>query len=320
MNDHLVRMKAMRFETPEYIPVGCYFLPATWAKYREELSALISRHPIIFGAEQSGQRDYDAVGGTYVQGNHVDEWNCVWSNIQQGCEAFVTGHPLPEREMINDFHAPAPGAGLPHGFMFLRLTYLRGFEESMIDFAEEPAELAKLIDIVYQYNLGEIDTVLAKGAPDIMYFGDDLGTQTALPISPEKWRKYLKPCFSGMYQRCHAAGSAVYMHTDGHIIPIIRDLIKCGVNVVNPQVRANGLANLRRECYGNVCVNLDLDRQMFPFCTPAEIEAHIQESVETLGSKAGGLWLSAECGPDVPLENIEAICSSLERYRGYFSE
>jgi hypothetical protein len=40
--------------------------------------------------------------------------------------------------------------------------------------------------------------------------------------------------------------------------------------------------------------------------------------VETLGSPEGGLWLKAEVGPDVPLENVEAICQALETYRGYF--
>ena len=29
--------------------------------------------------------------------------------------------------------------------------------------------------------------------------------------------------------------------------------------------------------------------------------------------------LLAECAPDVPLENIEAICSSLEKYSLFFS-
>ena len=143
--------------------------------------------------------------------------------------------------------------------------------------------------------------------------------QTSLPISPEKWRKYLKPCFARMYGRCREEGLIVFMHTDGHIVEIIPDLIDCGVQVVNPQARANGLENLAAVCGGKVCVYLDLDRQLFPFATPAEIEDHVREAVETLGSPEGGLMLSAECAPDVPLETIQAICVALEKYRSYFS-
>ncbi|NSW57347.1 MAG: hypothetical protein HPY44_15130 [Armatimonadetes bacterium] len=312
------RIKAMNFDYPEFIPVAVSLLPATWMKYREALEDLVARHPIIFGETKKGERDFDAVGGTYAEGDHVDIWGSVWCNVRDGMEAFVTGHPLPKREMVNEFKAPSESDGTPHGFMFLRLTYLRGYEEMMIDFAEEPPELQKLIDIVLEYNLAETRKRLAD-KPAMLYFGDDLGLQDALPISPEKWRRYLKPCYAAIYGLCREAGTKVYMHTDGHIVPIIKDLIECGVNVLNPQVGANGLDNLVRECKGKVCVNLDLDRQKFPFWKPAEIDAHVRECVERLGAPEGGLWLLAECAPDVPLENIEAICNALERYRSYYS-
>ncbi len=311
------RIKAMQFDYPEYIPVAVSLLPATWIKYREALDELVARHPVIFGERAEEVRNYDEVHGRYRKGQYIDEWGCVWSNIREGCDAIVTGHPVPTREAVHTLKPPPPGAGLPHGFMWLRLADLRGFEEIMVDFAEEPPELQMLIDIVLEYNLGETRAML-EDPPEIAYFGDDLGLQDRLPISPAKWRKYMKPCFAAIYGLCHEAGTSVYMHTDGHIVPIIKDLIDCGVNVLNPQVGANGLDQLVEECKGKVCVNLDLDRQMFPFCTPADIDAHVRECVEKLGTPQGGLWLTAECGPDVPLENIEAICQALEKYRAYF--
>jgi len=309
--------KAMTFSRPEHIPVSVGLLPATWMRHREALEEIVLRHPIIFGERERGSVDYDAVSGTYALGDHVDEWGCVWRNIAAGCEAFVVGHPLPRREMVRDFAPPAPGAGMPHGFMFLRLTYLRGYEEVMMDFAEEPPELQRLIDVVLEYNVGELKRML-ESPPTLMHFGDDLGMQIALPISPETWRKYLKPCYAKLYGMCREAGVYIYMHSDGHMIPIIGDLVECGVNVINPQIRANGLEALVRECKGKVCADLDLDRQMFPFVTPEAIDAHIREAVEKLGSPEGGLWLKAEVGPDVPLENVEAICGALEKYRSYW--
>jgi uroporphyrinogen decarboxylase len=148
---------------------------------------------------------------------------------------------------------------------------------------------------------------------------DDLGIQNALPISPEKWRRYLKPCFARIYQPFRDAGHYVYIHTDGHILEIISDLIDCGVNVLNPQVGANGIENLASVCKGKVCVDLDLDRQQFPFWSPEEIDAHIREAVEILGSPEGGLWLKAELGEEIQVENIEAICAGLEEHRFAFT-
>lgn len=315
------RLKAMTFSHPQYIPVTVNEVPAVWMHYREEYAALKRRHPLIFGEQPYIPEDFDNISYyRYRRGEYVDNWGCGWSNVRDGFDAIVTGHPLPQREMIRSFHAPETLEGsLPHGFMFLRLTDLRGYEEAMIDFAEEPEELQMLIDIVLEHNMREID-VMVQTCEEIMYFGDDLGMQTSLPTGPVKWRKYLKPCYMRMYKYVRQAGKYVYMHTDGHIFEIIPDLVECGVNVINPQIRANGLDNLARVCKGQVCVDIDLDRQLFPFCTPQDVDEHIHEVVATLGSPEGGLWLQAEIGPDYPLENIEAICVAMEKYRGYFSE
>lgn len=313
--------KSLRFERPEFIPVSVSILPAAWMLHREALDEIVARHPVLFGDQVGGDRDYDQVGGTYVQGEHVDVWGCVWSNLHSGMESIVTHHPLPTREAVRTLEMPREDAGLPHGFMYLRLADLRGFEELMLDFAEEPPELQILIDVVLAYNLRQAKIRLdaLQGEGEIVYFGDDLGMQTSLPVSPAKWRKYLKPCYEQIYRPFRDAGHYVYMHSDGHIVEIIPDLVDCGVNVVNPQVRANGLDALAEVCKGRVCVDLDLDRQLFPFATPQGIHDHVGEAVEKLGSPEGGLWLKAEIGFDVPLDNVEAICSALELYRGHFS-
>ncbi len=317
------RIKSLTFSNPEHIPVTASILPAAWMKYRDALSELVAQHPALFG-EQGGARDYDAVHTeTYVRGEHVDAWGCVWSNLKTGMEAIVTGHPVPTRADVHDLQIPEEDVGFPHGFMYLRLQDLRGFEELMIDFAEEPPELQLLIDKVLRYNLRQARLRLAAleaqdDVDPIVSFGDDLGMQQRLPISPRKWRQYLKPCYAAIYGPFREAGYYVYMHSDGHIIEIIPDLVDCGVNVINPQVGANGLARLAEVGKGTVCVDLDLDRQLFPFATPDEIDDHVRAAVETLGSPEGGLWLTAEIGEDVPLENIAAIFDALERYRGYY--
>lgn len=320
MSIHQDRIRSLRFEHPEFIPVSVSILPAAWMKHREGMDEVVARHPLLFG-ESAGGRDYDAVSGTYVAGEHVDAWGCVWSNMHSGMEAIVTGHPVPTRAAVHNLRMPEVDAGLPHGFMYLRLGDLRGFEELMIDFAEEPPELQMLIDTVLAYNLRQARARLEaiEDPEQIVYFGDDLGMQTSLPMSPAKWRKYLKPCYEQIYHPFRQAGHIVYMHSDGHIFEVIPDLIDCGVQIINPQVRANGLDNLAQVCKGRVCVDLDLDRQLFPFAAPAEIDAHVREAIEILGAPEGGLWLKAEIGFDVPLENVEAICTALETYRAYFA-
>jgi len=270
----------------------------------------------VFGPYQAWSIDFDGYEGTYSAGRHVDPWGCVWENLSPGLEALVVRHPLPRREDVHTFQPPPPGAGLPHGFMYMRLYYLRGYEELMIDFAEEPPELQLLIDKVLAYNLQELESIIAS-KPAIYYFGDDLGHQDRLPIHPDKWNRYLKPCYEKIFARCREAGVIGYFHTDGHIVEIIDSLIDCGIDVLNPQVGANGLENIARLAKGKVAICLDLDRQRFPFWSAQEIEQHVREAVEALYLPEGGLLLQASLGPELPLSTIRAICEALEKYRFY---
>jgi len=310
--------RTVEFRNPAWIPVSVSLMPATWKKYREDLEEIVIRHPLIFGEYKKGSRNFDEFRGLYREGTHTDEWGCVWKNIRGGLDAIVVHHPLSSWDAFESYTPPEPGEGLPHGFMFQRLYYLRGFENLMMDFVDEPPQLHRLIDMVLSYNLAVVRKWVAR-KPKMVHFGDDLGMQDRLPMSPEHFRKYLKPCYAQIFGMCRDAGIHVYFHSDGHILEVIDDLIECGVTVINPQIRANTLDGLVEVCKGKVCVNLDLDRQLFPFCTPKDIDEHIREAVVKLGSKQGGLMLVAECEPDVPLENIEAICQALEKYMFYYS-
>ena len=318
---HDDRTKAMLFETPDHIPVDVGFLPGTWHRHGQALVDLVGRHPVIFErlTPPADPARAEQNNPMYNVGSSVDEWGCVWENVQAGVLSIVKTHPVPTREQVRTLKPPAQvSPGFEHGFMFLRLADLRGFEELMVDFAEQPPELARLIEIVLEHNLRKLDVVLPRQPKgSLMVFGDDLGTQKALPISPATWRRYLKPCYQAIFSRCRQAGCYVFMHTDGCIHEIIPDLIECGVNVLNPQVGANGLDNLVRTCKGKVCVDLDLDRQMFPFASADQIRRHIRQCAEALYLSEGGLWLLAECGPELPLETIETICSTLEEVRDY---
>jgi len=150
----------------------------------------------------------------------------------------------------------------------------------MVDFAEEPPELQMPIDVVLEYNMRQVEIKLTdvKGEGQIVYFGDDLGMQDRLPISPHKWQ--VSQVLLRQNLQAISRGWLLRLHTHRRAYPGDHPGLDCGVNVINPQVRANGLDNLADVCKGKVCVDLDLDRQMFPFCEPADIDAHVREAVE----------------------------------------
>jgi len=334
-------LKTIYFDRPEWTICRVGLMPATWMKYREELEKLVLAHPRIFPGYAQGDRDFDALPSPlYVGGLHTDCWGIVWQNIEPGLDSIPVVHPLADWSVLATYTPPDPAVddqfgprdwgaversfaaaqargdlavgSLPHGFFYMLLYYLRGFENFMLDLAVDEPRLARLIAMIDRYNVEVSRRFLALGA-DMLAYGEDLGIQAGLPISPAMWRTYIKPSYTRLFQPCVAAGLPVRLHTDGYILDIIPDLIESGVTLLNPQIRPNGVEWLQRMARGKVAIDQDLDRQLFPFASPSQIEDHIGEVYEGLYLPEGGLMLYAECEPDLSLEQIDAICTALER-------
>lgn len=337
-------LKAMYFDYPEWIPCNVGIMPATWMKYREDLEEIVLSHPHIFPDYVKGSTDFDfkhLSNLLYEAGEHTDCWGIVWRNVERGLDSQPVYGPLKNWEDLEQYTPPDPlkddmfgsrnwdgvkhgleqaksrgdiaiGDGLPHGFMYMTLYYLRGFENLMMDIVMDDPRLQTLTGIVESYNCTVIGKYIELGA-EMMSFGEDLGHQNALPMSPASWRKYIKPSYNRMFKPCRDRDIPIRLHTDGHILEIIPDLIESGVTLLNPQFRSNGLEGLKEIAKGRVALHQDLDRQLFPFATASEIEEHIGRVFEELYLPEGGLMLYAECEPDVSLENIDAICTALEK-------
>ncbi|MCX7706215.1 MAG: hypothetical protein N2115_08195 [bacterium] len=275
-------------------------------------------------------------------GNKVrDKWGCLWIYPLDYLDGQVIEHPLDNWEKLKDYKPPDPekytdwekakkdieeakrkgnftSGGVDHGFFFLLITYLRGFENAMIDFAEGNKNIFKLIEIIENYWLGVIKKWIDIGV-DMIGFGDDLGLQTSLPMSPQAWRKYIKPSYMKFFGLCRDNGVHAGLHTDGWIVSIMEDLIECRLSVLNPQDMVNGIDNIERLLKGRICIDLDIDRQHITYSgTPEEIDRHILNCVKRLGSEKGGLILKFGAYPGTPVENIGAVIKAFEKYRYYW--
>jgi len=342
-------LRTAAFAGGKWIPSSLHISPASWVSLREELEEVIARHPALFPGFQRGQHDYDRwpYEPTYRPGERfTDAWGCVWGNAWGGLEGQVVAHPLADWSSLASYQPPDPmltgdrgpanwpaerarvarekkagllAAGhLPHGFFLMRLWYLRGFPQLMMDLAEGPSELGQLIEMVVDHNLRIVREWLSLEV-DGVDFGEDLGSQRASLVGPALFRKWVAPAYRRLMGPCRQAGAHVYLHSDGYILDLVDDLISCGVTILNPQDLCNGIENLAREVKGRVCISLDVDRQrIVPYGGRAEIRELIREEVVKLGSPQGGLMFVAGIYPPTPPENVDALCCALEEFRTYW--
>ncbi len=69
---------------------------------------------------------------------------------------------------------------------------------------------------------------------------------------------------------------------------------------------------------GRACIGTDIDRQWtIPFGTPAGVVDGVQRAIAAFGAHDGGVILHGEAGPEVPLENIEAMYAAFYRLGTY---
>lgn len=334
-----------RFQNPEWTPISICINEATKRHLGKDLASVMKRYPIFFP-----EVDIDTFGDPMSleqalkqKDNFVtDKWGCVWNFPIPGFDGIVVKSPLENWEDFENYIFPNDladinwdnvksygdklknngwlfGAGLPeHGWLFLRLTYLRGFENAMYDFLDDEPKLQILIDKIVNYYEPYVLNHIKCGV-DLMSFADDLGTQTASILSPEKLKQYIFPAYNKLMYRCKESGVLTYLHSDGHTLNILEDQIAAGVDIVNPQDLCNGIDELAKRIKGRACIDLDLDRQsIVPFGTPKEIEEHIEYAYKTLGDKKGGLSFIIGIYPPTPPENIEAVCRALKKYRTYW--
>ena len=334
-------LRAIEYRYPEWIPSSVGFLPMIWLTHREKLEEVVLRHPLMFPGYKPGSAHWENLSDYYTAGKTTtDNWACTWRVELNGAEGQVVGHPLADWDAFKTFQPPDPRTrdergdrdwdkikqdladakskgNLAMGYggrLFDRLYSLRGFENLMIDIATDDPRLTQLVQMLTDHAVQVVDLYLEAGA-DAIAFHTDIGTQRALMISPEKFRKHIKPMFKTIFQRVRNAGIPVHLSSDGHLLEIVDDLIECGVSMHDPQLRANTLEGIERAYKGKMCINLDLDRQMFAFCTPQDIHDQIREAVERLDLPEGGLMMVASvCDGETSLENIEAMCTAMEKY------
>jgi len=343
-------LKAIRFEKPEYIPMKFYINDACWQYYRQEdLFDLKESHKFLFPDFIRPVAKYVPHFSTVARKDSpfTDDWGCLWKTTIDGITGTVTGHPLADWSAFKNYKAPDPGkcmgigpvdwkgvessiaklravgeitcVGLMHGHTFMQLADIRGYQNLLFDMADDESNLRILIDMVEEFNKAIIEKYLAMDI-DIMVYPEDLGMQRGPMISPDYFRKYIKPSYQRLMKPARSKGVIVHMHSDGDIRELIDDLIDGGVEVINLQDLVNGIDWIADKFAGKVCIELDIDRQSVTrFGSPHQIDSLIREEVGKIGRKDGGLMMIYGVYPGMPLENIKAVMDAMEKYAFCFN-
>ncbi len=277
---------------------------------------------------------------------YVDEWGIGWKSVEyttkfgKGRYTEIVHRPLADDEAIENYRPPdanAPElyteaqraigdfqdqywiAGVTVTTIFEAAIGLRSLEKLVSDFILDPERAERVLDIPYQFHLTAAKKLTQLGV-DMIWIGDDVGTQRAMLISPAHWRKFLKPRLAEFISQVKAINPAVKIayHSDGVIDPIIPELAEIGVDILNPiQPACVDPDKVKREFGDRLCFWGSIDEQYtLPFGTPEEVRQEVLHRLKTIG-RGGGLILSPShhVQLDTPLENFWAMVNTVKETR-----
>ena len=275
---------------------------------------------------------------------YVDEWGIGWT-VHPYETAFGTGHyteivshPLANDDAISQYQPPDPNrlelyadseqvirdfrgeywiVGVTVTTIFETAWALRGLEQMLIDMVLNPDLVEQLLDMPYQYHLAAAKKLVAMGV-DMIWTGDDVGSQHEMLISPKMWRRYLKPRMAQFIAELKGINPSVKVayHSDGDVSRIIPELIEIGLDVLNPiQPASMDPVEVKKKYGGQLSFWGTIDEQhTLPFGSPADVEREVVDRLKTVGQR-GGLILAPthHVQLDTPMENFWAMVNTIQR-------
>lgn len=335
------------FNNPAWMPISIHCNLASLIEYKGELEDVIVKYPEYFGPFQKGSIDYSVYGDGKCSRREKDAWGYVWNYTYHGLEGFVTDHPLDTWNKFDTYTPPdanewmdrggridwnavkenlrkqkemgvLTSGYLVHGFLFLRLQYLRGFENVMVDMFDEEPKLFELIEMIDKENL-KVVRHYCDAKVDLMEVPEDLGSENSMVISRDMFLKYIMPSYKKITSLCRENGVLTAIHSDGYIVDIMEDLISVGMDIINPQDLCNGIENIKRLLKGKCCIRLDLDRaKITPYANRNEIFNLIEYEIKELGSEKGGLEFIYGIYPPTPPDAVAYVCEAFKKYERYW--
>ena len=347
-------LTAFARQEPDRVPVNYFSSPG--------IDARLKAHFGLAGADDEGLRqalgvDFRGVSATYagpqlhtdVPGRQVNMWGIhrrwiehAWGGYWDYCDfplqeatlEEIKAWPMPSPDDFDYAHiahqcremkqycvvAGSPGTGdIING-----TSMIRSMEQVLVDLVSDDTACLCYIDRRHEILLEVTFRTLeaAQGGFDLLWLGEDLGTQIGPLISPLLFRKHIRPRHQKLVDLAKHFGIPVMIHSCGSTSWAFDDFIEMGISVVDtlqPEAKDMAPADLK-EHYG--------DRLAFHGCISTAgpvaygtIEEVREDVRQTLGvmMPGGGYALAPthSIQDNSPTENVVAMYEAAREYGQY---
>jgi len=312
-------LRTIRHDCPEWVPNGLESVVM--------IGAPVVERPSGAGKDSWGVRwDYEsgAEGGTYpAEGGHtvtdLHEWRLQarvpdvdamdWAAVREQAGQIDRSEQLL--------------CGFVEFGLFERSYLLLGMDTALVSYLTEPDVMVEMVSAIADYKIRLIERFDDEVNLDMVWYGDDWGTQQNLFMPPEVWRDAIGVHTRRVYDCMKKRGIIINQHSCGWIEGVFQDMVEMGADVWNPCQPCNDLAALKREYHGRIAFWGGIDSQFVldrPGVTPAEVRAEVRRRIDELAAD-GGYIAGPSHGVPYDQELIDAMNDEIATYgRAFFAE
>ena len=352
-------IRAINYSHPDRVPIDYTATPEFHAKLKKHLK--IDEDELLLGKLGVDIRRVqprfvgpkDMIGAPGVTAEGKDFLGIVWKPVKNEFGTYneiafsplaqattvkeIDDYPWPKVDWFDFSHIKEDITQLNRehryaimyfaGGAFETPWYMRGMARFLMDLIECP-DIAEAIcchaaDFYQKRALRAIEQ--SDGRIDIIGSGGDLGTQRAMMLDPDLWRRHIKPYSEELIRPFKKMGLKTFYHSCGSIVPVIEDFIEMGLDILDPiQPRAAGMSaeELKHRFGTRLTFHGGIDeQQLLPQGTPAEVRCEVEHIIHILGNGGQGEALHGikpavggyivcpahAVQPDTPVENIIAL-------------
>lgn len=115
-----------------------------------------------------------------------------------------------------------------------------GIENCWMYLGMEPDLMKAWFDRYADWLCGEVDACIDAGV-DVITLSDDWGSNKRMLFAPAMWREMVKPYAMRVVQHANSRGVPVNLHSDGHIMDIMDDIVEMGYASMHPVQESAGM-------------------------------------------------------------------------------
>jgi len=316
----------------------------SWQRAQEVLSVIVRAHKKV---------DFDAVfihqtsliakkyKPIYIsQNRYIDEWGIVRENRPETKMAWWVDGVIKNEEQLIDYNPPDPEdegrlelldkvireassemavVGVLNGVFTLAWEVMGGIDKFVLKAYKQPTYVEKLCSKISKCQL-EWTKMMIDAGVDMIAYCEDIADLKGLLINPKLCEKYVISYLKEILRHVHRRGLKLMFHSDGNLYNVLEELIRVGIDGLNP-IEPEAM-NLRyvKEKYGErifLMGNVDC-KFVLVYGDESDVRKEVRRCIDE-ASEGGGFVLASSNSlhPAVKPENVYIMVDEARKYGVY---